>query len=70
MPQPTDPLPGGVNTKRIRIFALAKQLGVESRVLITGAKELGFHKSPNQLLSLSQDQVEQLAEWARESVEN
>src|SRR5205085_12562075 len=48
--------------EKVRVFALAKELNVETKVLLDYAKELGFSAIKNQLNGLEPDQVEALKE--------
>src|SRR3954463_11957275 len=46
--------------KKVRVFNLAKELNVESKVLLDYCKELGFSAITNQLNGLEPDQAEAL----------
>ncbi len=48
--------------KKVRVFNLAKELNVESKVLLDYCKELGFSGITNQLNGLEPDQAEALKE--------
>lgn len=47
---------------KVRVFTLAKELGVESKTLLDYCKELGFANVTNQLNGLEPHQVEALRE--------
>ncbi len=51
--------------KKVRVFALAKELNLESKVLVDICKELGFAGITSQLNGLEPDQVETLKERAK-----
>jgi len=46
--------------KKVRVFALAKELNLESKVLVDLCKELGFAGITNQLNGLDPDQIDHL----------
>src|SRR3954471_16232542 len=48
--------------KKVRVFNLAKELNVESKLLLDYCKELGFAAITNQLNGLDPDQAEALKE--------
>src|SRR5580658_8266306 len=48
--------------KKVRVFALAKELNLESKVLVDVCKELGFPGITSQLNGLEPDQVDTLKE--------
>src|SRR5580658_3769107 len=48
--------------KKVRVFALAKELNLESKVLVDICKELGFPGVTSQLNGLEPDQVDTLKE--------
>ena len=48
--------------KKVRVFNLAKELNLESKVLLDYCKELGFAEIKNQLNGLEPDQVDSLKE--------
>lgn len=48
--------------KKVRVFALAKELNLESKVLVDLCKELGFAGITNQLNGLDPDQIDILKE--------
>src|SRR5258707_6005246 len=48
--------------KKVRVFNLAKELNVESKLLLDYCKELGFAGITNQLNGLEPDQAEALKE--------
>ena len=48
--------------KKVRVFALAKELNLETKTLLDYAKELGFAEIKNQLSGLAPEQAEALKE--------
>ncbi len=48
--------------KKVRVFALAKELNLETKTLLDFAKELGFAEIKNQLSGLAPEQAEALKE--------
>src|SRR5262249_13723817 len=48
--------------KKVRVFALAKELNLESKDLLAYCKEMGFSSITNQLPGLEPDQVDAIKE--------